>query len=131
GPSNGESVLVALEWRLGPGRIEKVLRIQLLISQEFERSAVQLVAAGLGGHVDHAAHCASVLGGERISLDLELLDGVDRRLHHFGAALGACQLDRVVIDAVEKEAVLRIAHAAGAEASETRAGEWLRRSGRE
>src|SRR5262249_37057148 len=67
GSSGCESVLVALEWGLGPGRIEEVLRIQLLISQEFERSAMQLVAARLGGHVDHAAHCASVLGGERIS----------------------------------------------------------------
>src|SRR5207237_4826283 len=45
--------------------VEVVARVHLAVAEELEAGSVQLVAAGLGGDVDDAAHRAAVVGGER------------------------------------------------------------------
>ena len=115
GGAHRETVLIALEGRIGAGRIEEILGVQLLVAQELKGRAVEVVGAGFGGEIDDAAHGAAVLRGIGVGLHLELLDGVDGGLHHLRAPLGAGQFHGVIVEAVEQEVVLGIAHAAGAE----------------
>ena len=132
GTTEGEAELVALEGRLRLlGSVEEVLGVELLVAEELEGGAVEVVGPGLEVDVDDAAHGAAVLGGVGVGLDLELLDGVDGGLDHLAAALGAGELVGVVVDAVDHEVVLGDLHAAGAEAAVAAAAGGLDGAGRE
>src|ERR1019366_528126 len=60
-----------------------------------ERAAVKLVGAALGGGVDDAAAGASVLGGEGVGLDGELLHRLRRETDH-----RARHADSGIVDAI-------------------------------
>ncbi len=58
---------------------EKRIGVKVGVAEEFVEASVELVGAGLIDEVDDAAAAASEFGGVGIGLDLELLDGIDRR----------------------------------------------------
>ncbi len=86
---------------------------------------MQFVAPALDGQVYDPAHAAAEFGGVGVGLHFELLDGVDRRLHHLGAASGGGKFDRVVVDAVHDVVVLADTLPAGGETADTGAGRRL------
>src|SRR5581483_2756328 len=128
GSAETKAVLVALERRAGSRRIEEILGIELLVAEELEGRAMRIIGAGLGREIDDGAHGAAVFGGVGIGLHLELLDEIHGGLHHFGTALRTCQFDRVVVEPVDQEVVLSVAHAAAAEPGITGSAERLDRS---
>ncbi len=67
-----------------------------LAAKETVQAAVEVVAAGLGDDVEGGAFAAAVLGGETVGGYLELLDGLEGKLHD-GAADGVV----FVVDAVD------------------------------
>jgi hypothetical protein len=73
---------------------------------------VQVVRTGFRGYVDHGAQGSAILRGVGIGLHFEFLYAIDRRLHHLRPPLSAGEFDRIVIDTVEKEVVLRVPHSA-------------------
>src|SRR6266852_3629184 len=79
--AHGETELVLLERLPGDtsGIGEKVIGVQLLISQELEHAAMKLIRAGLDGGADDRARRAAELRAEIVCLDLELFDRIDRR----------------------------------------------------
>ena len=82
-----------------PVRIPAV-RVQLVVAQEFERRSVELIRAGLDGHIDDAALEVTELRRRVVRDHLEFLNGVHVGLigHHVGILI-------VVIDPVEQEVV--------------------------
>ena len=87
--------LVALEWL--PLKGKEIAGIQLVIAQEFEQIAVELIAAGLGCGVEEASS-AIEFSGVGILLDAELLQGIDRGLDE-----GASLVLLADVDTVQKE----------------------------
>src|SRR5437660_7458031 len=74
--AHGETELVLLERLSGdtPGIGEKVIRVQLLIAQEFEGAAMELIRARFDGSADDGASRAAELRAVIVGLDLKLLD---------------------------------------------------------
>ena len=103
-------------------RREEVPRLQRIVAVELPRRPVQLVASRFRDDVDDGAGVAAELGGVRVRLDLEFLDGVWRRTQHEPG------VERVVVGrAVEQEAVGLVAHAVDAVARRGRAESARRR----
>src|SRR5262249_46499407 len=77
----GKTVLVTAEDRFvrvgGRRWREQVARVQRFVAQELECSAVQVIRPCFGRQIDDSAVKTTELGGWRVDLDLELLDGVD------------------------------------------------------
>ena len=94
-----DAELLAVEHRLGRRRrVEIVARVVFVVAVEVERFAVHRVAAGPCRDVDDRSRVPAVLGAERRVVDLELGDGVDRRLE------GDLRVRQVVeVDAVDHE----------------------------
>src|SRR5690349_12258297 len=63
------------------GRIEVVFRIEGAVAEELVSSPMQLICAGLDGHVQYRATGAAEFRAHGIGLHLELGDGVRRRSH--------------------------------------------------
>ncbi len=83
-------------------QVEVLVRAEALVVEVPEHVPVELVAAGLGDHVDHAAGIAAVLRLVAARLDLDFLD----ELPVEGLALEP--LDDVGrVDAVDQEQILR------------------------
>src|SRR5262249_17149442 len=59
-------------------RLEVIPRCEVLIGMELVRAAVKLIRAGFDLHVDGCAACHSLFGVERVSHDIDGLDGVSR-----------------------------------------------------
>ena len=79
------------------GRGEVVIPgVELVVAQEFEHGAVVFIGAGFGGNVDLPG-CPAELRGIDPGLDLELLQGIDRRLQNVGV-----EIDVGVGDAVQR-----------------------------
>ena len=105
---------------------EEVVCVQRVIAVELPDGAAQLVRARLERRVEHGAARAAVLGAERAGQDLDLVDGVDRRLDDVGDAAQEIDVARVVVDPVQQVVVLRRPHAVGGK-HQRRAGALLRR----
>ena len=86
-------------------RRERIARVEPVVAQELEAHAAEAVAAGADRRVDHRACRLPVFGREVVRLDAELRQGVDRRLRHDVRAVLLIDDARVVVDAVEHEAV--------------------------
>ncbi len=115
GAAQGKSELVLLV-RLLTELVEAVDGIKLFIAQKLPEVAVDLVGARLDDGVHDRAIAAAEFSAVGIGLDLELGDGIDRRLDHIGGTVEHVAQVRVVVDAVEQEVILQRAGAAGAEA---------------
>ena len=59
------------------------------VALEIVNHAVDIVRAGLGDHVDHAAGCAAELGVVAVGLNLEFLHGIDRRIDDAAVDVGS------------------------------------------
>ena len=99
GPAQVGAELVALERRLGLTlEVEEVPGVEVLVPIELEQLAVERVRARARGDVHHRSRAAPVLRAQGLVVDLELGDGVDRRLE------GDLVLDLVVeVDPVDHE----------------------------
>lgn len=83
------------------------LGVELVVAEEFPRSATNIVAAALDGDVHNTARTASVLSGVAVRLHLELRYGVHRGPHHihpFAAEAGGVG---VVVHTIEQIVVLQ------------------------
>src|SRR4051812_31738528 len=60
-------------------RGEELAAVQILVTVIFKAAAMKIVDTGFGGHPDHAAFVAAVLGSVKAFLDLDLLNGFERR----------------------------------------------------
>src|SRR5579863_94452 len=79
------------------GGIEKVARVERIVAEKVEHFAVEFVRTGARGQVDDRAGIAAVLRRERLVVNLELRESIDRRLER------NLVLNRVVqIDAVDQ-----------------------------
>ena len=67
---------------------------------------MNLVGTGLDRGIEHRPARASELGAEVARLNLELLDGIDRRLHGVGGAVQKVHGVIVVVDAVQNVVVV-------------------------
>ena len=99
----GPAELIEAQRILG-GR-ENRLGIERVIAKELVHGAVELVAAGLGHHVDGRRAVAAELGGEIVRRDPEFLNQVDVRID--GGAAGGELV--VVVGAIEQEVVGAVA----------------------
>src|SRR5262249_35464991 len=61
---------------------ERIARIQVLIDEVLEGSSVELIGAGLHGHIDDGAARLPEFGGVIARLERDLLNGVRVRLGH-------------------------------------------------
>ena len=95
--------------------VEIVGGIEFFIAQELPNVAVDLICARLDDGIHDGAVAAAKFRAVGIGLDLELGDGVHRRLHHVGSPVEDVAQVGVVVDAVEQEVVLQRACAVGAE----------------
>ena len=73
-----ELVLVKGRHRLG-GIVEVIVRVEPIVAHEFERAPVKSVGAGLGDDVNERRCFPAELRGIHRLLNLELLNGVNRR----------------------------------------------------
>ena len=105
--SHAELILV----QRGDGLVgfqEEIARIEGIVADELPGSAVEIVRAGLGHHVDHRAAARAEFGGVLADLDAELLHGIDT-----GRQVVAVEECFLVIGAVELVVVFRGRHAGG------------------
>ena len=104
--------LILAEGRFGAAElvIEQIVGVELVIAQELEPAAVQLIGAGLDLDVHDAAVGPAELGGIRAGLNLEFFNGVYIGKDDYGV-----QVQFVVVDAIEQEVVVPGAHAVGDE----------------
>ena len=100
---------VGLRAAVGPV-VEPVVGVELVVAQELEDAAVELVRAGLDLQVHDAAERAAELGRVGARLQLELVERVDAREDHDGLEPGL-----VVVDAVEHVVVVARTLAVGRE----------------
>ena len=77
--SGAELVLIERGHRPAPV-VEVVVRVEPLVAHELEQAPVERVCAGPGRHVDQGRRLPAELGRVHRLLDLELLNGVDRRV---------------------------------------------------
>src|SRR5207302_4007884 len=75
--AKGAAELIALQ-RIAPCR-KKVPGVHLAVAEEFERTAVELVCAGLHDCVDRPGRVHAAHSRERARLYLELLQSVGKR----------------------------------------------------
>ena len=108
GSAGGSAKLILLEraFLLTGGIQEEVCRIHFVITQELPGAAMDLVCAGFQRGVQYGTAGASELRAERVCLQAELPDGIDRRLHHIGRATEKIHVVRIVVDAVQHVVVL-------------------------
>src|SRR5262249_55323889 len=101
--------LVLAKFALGnaAGIFEEISGVQLVIAEEFPSGAMEAVGAGLDRGVEHRGTRASEFGAEVRSLNLEFLNGVDRRKHDEIGSVQEVHGVGVVVDAVEQIVVLR------------------------
>ena len=85
------------------------------VAQKLPQVAVELVGAGFDDRVHDRAVAAAEFRAVGIGFDLELGDGVHRRLDHIGGAVEHVAEIRIVVDAVEQKVILQRAGAVGAE----------------
>src|SRR5437867_4016396 len=88
--------------------VEELARVHRGVPQIFERRAVEGIRPALDRGVDDAAGAPPELGRERVGLDLELLDRVDRGADDEGRAVQEVDYVDVVVDAVEQVVVLPV-----------------------
>src|SRR5258708_32223377 len=90
GPADGTAELVRFPGSLHRG--EERFGVQLVVAEVLKKRTVELVGAGAHGQVDDRAAKHTKLSARVTGLNLELLDGLDRRsdadpaVHGFGIA---------------------------------------------
>ena len=104
--SSAKLILLERAFLLTGGIQEEVCRIYFVITQKLPCAAMDLVRAGFQRGVQHGTPGASELRAERVCLQAELPNGIDRRLHHIGRATEKIHVVRIVIDAVQHVVVL-------------------------
>ena len=106
---------------VGPARfaclvVGPTVGVQILVLQDFKKTAVQLVGAGFEVDVDDRAGRAAILGVDAVRLDAHFADRFHRGPDRVGRLIQKVDGVDVVIDAVQQEVVLTVsAHAAGGE----------------
>src|SRR5260370_35724828 len=77
--AEGESKIVPAKWRTSDGVqvVEEVIRVQLVVAEEFISASVELAGAAAGGHGDLTAGAAPWLGQVVTALHAELLEGIN------------------------------------------------------
>ena len=96
--------------------VERIGGVQFVVAQILPQVAVDLVGARLDDGVHDGSVAAPEFGGIGVGFDLELGDGVDRRLHHIGRAIEDVAQIRIVVDSVQQKIILQRARTVGAEA---------------
>ena len=91
-----QPILIPAELRLRARLREIVAGVQILIAEEFEQRAVELVAAGLPDHHHGAAVRSAVLRRVGVDVELELLHRVDDRIERDLAGFRLQDADAVV-----------------------------------
>ncbi len=119
-PADHAAELVAIELRLPRGRLEEARRVQARIAEELPARPVQRVGAAAIVDVDRGAGGASVLRAQVVGDDLELADGVGRRLHDLVREPLVAGAVGVVVDAVDQEVVERAPKAVDVQRALTR-----------
>ena len=106
--ANRAAKLVLAEFAFGDaaGVLKEVGRVKLVIADELPQGAMNLVGTGLDRGIEHRPARASELGAEVARLNLELLDGIDWRLHGIGGAVQKVHGVIVVVDAVQNVVVV-------------------------
>ena len=99
-----ELVLVE-RWAWQAGQIgEVIVRVEDIVTQEFEDDTMELICAILERGIDDRTGCMAELGWEVVGLYFELLDSVHRRNNcNTGASDVSYVRDRIVIDTVERD----------------------------
>ena len=114
-----ELVIVIRRLRPVVQLVDRVVRVQSLVSEELEHRSMKFVAARFRDDVDDRAAGSPVLGGERVGVHLELLHGILAELvgraPRTGAADGLTEERVVVVGAVDDQAVQRAALAGEAD----------------
>ena len=108
--SHGRSELVLLEClpRVLVAIVLPSVGIRLVVLQELENRAVDIVGARLDRDVHDSASGASVLGVVSVGQDLHLADRFDRGAHDVGGLIDEVDDVDVVVDAVQQEVVLPV-----------------------
>ena len=94
------------------GRVERVRRVERLVAEVFEGSAVERIGAGLGDDGDLSARARAVLGRVVVRVDAELLNVFETRLETEGRGQFSVEVagrrvdDRGALDAVIANDVL-------------------------
>src|ERR1700733_9481566 len=86
---------------------------------------MEAVGAGFNRGVHDCAAGASKFSTKVVGLNIEFLNGVDRRLDHVSLTTQKIDIVAVVVDAIEKVVVLRRAGTVGGKLV-ARPGAWLR-----
>ncbi len=95
-PAQRQSVLVAPEHRLRSRLRKQVPRVQCLIAEKLEQSAVKLVAAGFSNHHDGAAVRSAVFRRVHVDIELEFRHAVDDGVVDHLPGLGLQHADTVI-----------------------------------
>ena len=89
--------------------IDGIVGVQALVAKEFKGRTVEIVATGLGDHVDHRTACVAEFRGICVGIDLEFLHRVFAKLvrsaARSGAADGLAEEGVVVVRAIDDEGI--------------------------
>src|SRR5262249_32064187 len=115
--TGGNAELVHTQLALGNalGIFEIIGSVQFFVAEEFPRSTMELIGAGLDGCVEHCAGGAAELSAEIRGLNLELLNCVHRRQDDEIRSVKKVDRVGVVVDAIKHVVVLRRAEPVGRE----------------
>ena len=108
GAASGKAKLVLAKCTLGNAAsvFKEVRGVELIVAEKFPCGAVETVGAGLDGGVENGSAGAAEFGAEVGGLNLEFLNGVDRRKNDEVGAVQEVDGVGVVVDAVEQVVVL-------------------------
>ena len=103
---SAELVLPEFSFGNSSGILEEICGVELVIAKEFPERPVEMVGAGLNGGIQNGSGGPSELGAKAIGLNLEFLDGVDRRADHKMRAVEEVDELNVIVNAVKQVVVL-------------------------
>src|SRR5207249_9649857 len=101
-----EFVLSEFSFGNSYGILKEICGVELVIAKEFPERPVEMVGAGLNGGIQNGSGGPSELGAKAIGLNLEFLDGVDRRADHKMRAVEEVDQLNVIVNAVKQVVVL-------------------------
>src|SRR5437762_663370 len=103
---SAELVLPEFSFGNSSGILKEICGVELVIAKEFPERPVEMVGAGLNGGIQNGSGGPSELGAKAIGLNLEFLDGVDRRADHKMRAVEEVDQLNVIVNAVKQVVVL-------------------------
>ena len=110
-------MVAGLDWNgsvigVGDGKakvVDRIVRVQCAVTEEFERAAMERVGSGLGDGVDDRPTGTSVFGGVAVRVHLEFRNGIFgeliRRASRTGTAQSLSEEGVVVVGPVDGQRV--------------------------